>query len=383
MTAICRGDLTQKLLWMLHGSVTHKTCDRGTFMRLISEVSKSVRFAPLLLAFATTFAYAQNYDRLNNIKTIVVFGDSLSDTGNVSHLTGGAFPSPAMGYAQGRFTDGADSTPYARKYFGVWVEQFAASLPSRPEVRNSLDGGTDYAYGFAESDASVNGTSPTVLGVEVNDIGHQIADYLSTHPAIDDRTLFIVWGGANDLLHTPPEMWPNVIPAAVINMTLNIKKLIDAGATQFIVANLPPLGLTPAGLASGFPDEASAATGYFNSALAGGISLLREAYPDENLAIFQLDVFSLFQQIVDSPTRYSLMNVTAPSQYPTNPDAYLANPDTYLFWDTVHPTTRGHSILAEAAKHLVAEHSCDASGQDCVYPVPQQCNGKHCAIPVN
>ena len=88
----------------------------------------------LLLAFATTFAYARNYTN------IVVFGDSLSDTGNVAHLTedkyGARVPGPIANYTDGRFTDGFDTLPAAQNYFGVWIEQFAASLPSHPEIRN-------------------------------------------------------------------------------------------------------------------------------------------------------------------------------------------------------------------------------------------------------
>ena len=101
----------------------------------------------LLFSFTAVLAYAQDYT------SIVVFGDSLSDTGNVADLTqakyGFRLPSPAFDYTDGRFTDGADTEPAARNFFGVWIEQLAATLPSKPVIKASLDGGTDYAYGFA------------------------------------------------------------------------------------------------------------------------------------------------------------------------------------------------------------------------------------------
>ena len=356
-------------------------------MRLTHEVRKSVRFIPmLLLAFVTTFAYAKNYN------TIVVFGDSLSDTGNVAHLTDETlpfrFPSPVLNYTEGRFTDGVDTTPYARNYFGVWVEQFAATLPSQPEVRNSLDGGTDYAYGFATSGVGTGTYDfPNGLSVEVNNIDRQITDYLATHPKIDNSTLFIVWGGANDLVHAEsPGQIPSVAYIAAGQMASNIERLIKAGATQFIVGNLPPLGMLPrnAKYPPELRDTLSAITkSFFNDALAVGIAGLRAKYPHRDMTIFELDVFTLFEQIADSPSSFSLTNITAPSQYtPTNP-TYLENPDKYLFWDDLHPTTHGHGILADAASHLISQHQCNAKGENCVYPPPCVLQGNHCASPVN
>jgi phospholipase/lecithinase/hemolysin len=316
----------------------------------------------MLLVFASAFANAKNY------KTIVVFGDSLSDTGNVAHLSedkyGIRIPGPIADYTDGRLTDGFDTVPAAQNYFGVWVEQFAATVPSRPEIRNSLDGGTDYAYAFATTGS---GTSDLTFGpsdslsVPVNNIGQQIADYLATHPKINDSTLFIVWGGANDLINAKS---PLDIVNAAVQQTLNIQRLINAGATQFLVPNLPPLGLIPR--LNGSPVTSVPATGasaVFNSWLATGISVLRDSYPHRNLTIFQLDVFTLFEQIVASPASFALTNVMSPSQ--GNLAAY---PDTYLFWDDLHPTTRGHNILADAASILVHQHQCNAKGKNCVFP---------------
>jgi len=32
---------------------------------------------------------------------------------------------------------------------------------------------------------------------------------------------------------------------------------------------------------------------------------------------------------------------------------YTVDPDTYLFWDDLHPTTKGHDILAQTAASLI------------------------------
>jgi phospholipase/lecithinase/hemolysin len=312
--------------------------------------------AVFLIVLGPVFVRAQGAKPAPDYTTIVVFGDSLSDTGNVADLTeakyGVRIPGPFADYTDGRFTDGADTLPPAENYFGVWIEQLAATFPSRPAVKASLDGGTNYAYGFAftgRGTSVFSFGSDDSLSVTVNNVGQQITDYLATHPKINDKTLFVVWGGANDLLNATSD--DDVIDAG-INQTLNIQRLIDAGATQFIVPNLPPLGLVPR--LNGSPTTsvpATAAAKLYNEVLGGGIALLRDFNFGRRLNLSQLDVFSLFNEIVAAPSNYSLVNVTASSQ------GVAVDPDTYLFWDDLHPTTRGHNILAVTAAQLISRNA--------------------------
>jgi phospholipase/lecithinase/hemolysin len=317
-------------------------------MRRPVQTLLSLRAAICFVAFAAISAISA-LAQAHDYTTIVVFGDSLSDTGNVAHITeqlyGVRVPGPIADYTDGRFTDGADTAPPALNYFGTWVEQFAASLPTHPEIVDSLDGGTNYAYGFA---TTANGTSPLTLGpvtVQVENIGQQITDYLATHPQIDNHTLFVVWGGAIDLLNASSSQ--DVFNAA-FRQTLNIQRLIQAGATQFLVPNLPPLGLTPrlnGSLASAL--TATTASLIFNADLAIGLSVLRDFYPRRHLVFYQLDTFKLLRNVASAPSAYSLVDVRHSAQ------GLPVNPDTYLFWDDLHPTTRGHNILAGAAVNLV------------------------------
>src|SRR5688500_7758531 len=90
---------------------------------------------------------------------IVVFGDSLSDSGNA-----------------GRFSNGL-----------VWVEHLGArlGLPLTPRER----GGLNFAIGGARLDPS---SGPTSLRAQVD-------EYLK-RPCRSGRVLYIVLGGGNDLL---------------------------------------------------------------------------------------------------------------------------------------------------------------------------------------
>jgi len=48
------------------------------------------------------------------------------------------------------------------------------------------------------------------------------------------------------------------------------------------------------------------------------------------------------------PGAFSFIDVTTPCNL-------LASCDGYLFWDDVHPTTRAHARLAEAAMEAISE----------------------------
>jgi phospholipase/lecithinase/hemolysin len=310
-------------------------------------------FSVLLFSFGAVVSFAQNAAKALDYTSIVVFGDSLSDTGNVANLTqakyGFRVPGPAADYTDGRFTDGADTLPPAENYFGVWIEQLAASMPARPVIKDSLDGGTDYAYGYATTGKGTGlftfGPSD-VYSVNVNNIGQQISDYLATHPKITSKTLFVVWGGANDLLSATSQ--DDIIDAG-INQSLNIQRLIDAGATQFIVPNLPPLGSIPRLNGSATTSvPATQAAALYNEVLGLGLGLIRDFNFGRHLQIAELDTFSLFNAIIAAPADYSFVNVTSSSQ------AEPVDPDTYLFWDDLHPTTHGHYILATTAAKLLA-----------------------------
>jgi phospholipase/lecithinase/hemolysin len=302
-----------------------------------------------LYLFPGVFAHGQAYT------SIVVFGDSLSDTGNdaaqslAKYGPSASVPSPATGYTQGSFTDGLDTVPAARNYTGVWIAQVAASLAAHPAVKNSLAGGTNYAYGFATTDV---GTSEfdygpgNALSFTVNNIGQQVTDYLATNPTITNKTLFVVWGGANDLINATSSA--DIVAAAQRDAAI-VQRLITAGATDIIVPNLPPLGLVPRfnGSAATSTEPTEAAAG-FNQALAAYLAGIPAANPGKTLHIFQLDVYTIFNTIVGPPIADGFKNVTMSSQGNSSID-----PDTYLFWDDLHPTTFGHSILASTAETLI------------------------------
>lgn len=319
-----------------------------------------------LLAVAIVTA-ASSQAQTHGYRSIVVFGDSLSDTGNFADLTqakyGFRVPGPIADYTNGRFTDGIDTIPYARRFDGVWIEQLAAMLPARPAVKASLDGGTNYAYG----DATADGGSGVIhfgpggfYSVTVNNIGQQITDYLAHHPKITPGTLFVLWGGANDVLNATSST--DVIDAA-IDEAANVNRLAAAGATQFLVLNLPPLGDAPGVVGTPASTAANQASVLFNSTLSAALDLVTAFHAGRHLHVHRLNVFSLLQSVVASPAKFALTNVTQPSQ-----GMIAVNPDQYLFWDDQHPTTAAHHILALAALKLLDPERCEIVAGPWVQP---------------
>lgn len=306
----------------------------------------------ILLLSSPAIAHAQNYTR------IVVFGDSLSDTGNDARVFYNKyfayFPGPIFDYTLGRFTDGYDTLPAAQNYKGVWVEQLADMLPSKPQIEASLDGGKNYAYGFA-----FTGGGTTVFDFTadsftysfiIDNVDLQITQYLATHPKIDDNTLFVLWAGANDVLNATST---TEIVTAGINQAADLERLIDAGATQFVVPNLPPLGAIPRLNTLGpVAAEVTAETVLYNDTLAQGLDIVQDANSRKHLRIYPLDVFTLVNTIIASPSSFGLTDVTDSSQ------GLPVNPDRYLFWDGLHPTTHGHNIVAVAADEMIKHHLC-------------------------
>ncbi len=281
--------------------------------------------------------------------SLIVFGDSLSDVGNIDYVTPSLFKYPGKYYYQGRFSNGP-----------VWVEGLSAGL-GLPPLTRSTAGGNDFAYGGAQT----SGTSG-LDGFFISDVDEQVTQFLSDR-TVDANSLFLVFAGANDLDNG--QMNVNV---PVNQLATQIGKLIAAGARQFLVPNLPLLGLTP-------KYNTSAATANQWSALSQGINTALEAMLDNleagnpSLSIHRLDVASLIGQAVAHPAAFGLTNVSqsaAPGLEPGtssyNTNLIAAQPNEYLFWDNLHPTAAVHSILAAQTVDLLLKLPGDYNGDGTV-----------------
>ena len=278
----------------------------------------SVTAVILMLAAAAACAEAPP-----SFSRTVIFGDSLSDTGNVWSLTLGLAPASPPHYA-GRFSDGP-----------VWIERFA--------MRAGLDGTAAYAGGgsnFAHGGAKTGGGTVYLV---VPNVGPQIDEYLAGNtPGADE--LFVVWAGGNDMLggQTDP-----AVPVA--NLAGHVSMLAAQGARSFLVPNLPPLGQVPRYAGGGNEAPMDALTTQYNALLAQRMDALAA---ELDVAIVQFDVATTFSKMLADPAAFGLANVTDPA-YDEDAGTVVPNPREYLFWDTIHPSATGHRMLGDAAFEAV------------------------------
>lgn len=254
--------------------------------------------AVMLLAF-TSIASAGTFS------SVIVYGDSLSDNGNL-YLATGQPPAP---YYDGRFSNGP-----------VAVEQLAGMLDA-PLY--------DFAWGGATTGIGNYGDGGTQTSSGTLSLPGMIPEFEESGPVLStlnrSTSLFVVWGGANDFFSGGSPL------VAAEDIDFIVSSLEADGATHILVPNLPNLGLTPEFYGS------AAATSYaetFNADLQASLPA----------GAVYFDTFDLMTDIVSDPSAYGLTNVTAPC---FNGATVCSDPSQYLFWDGVHPTTTADTILAD------------------------------------
>ncbi|MBA0038632.1 autotransporter domain-containing protein [Pantoea sp. BIGb0393] len=317
---------------------------------------------------------------------LTVFGDSLSDGGNV-----------------GRFTfDGAQHPLYD--------EILAAHLGQN--LQASSRGGSNYAQG--------GGVAVPEIDPNLN-TQDQLASYLqSTGGRADSNGLYIHWVGANDIAAavTNPLTARETISTSATAAVAQVKTLLDAGAGAVIVPNVPQLGSTPymveavlsvlgsaatPALVAAFQSLDSAATpdaaarqqavqqafdqaaGQISSiplvrdalaqqlyaawqALTEQVTALSDGYNQQQEAglaalrgnIVRVDIAGLFNEVIASPTQYGLTNTigmacpvgTSAAECTSGTPGFTRAQD-YLFADHLHPSPAVHAMIADYIQSIL------------------------------
>jgi outer membrane lipase/esterase len=271
----------------------------------------------------------------------IFFGDSLTDGGSYK---------PVLPPGTGLFTTNPGP---------LWAQVFAQNYGYTATPANQ--GGTDYAYGGARV-TLLPGYPPTSSPVNTAvPIATQVTQFLAKGPA-DPNAVYSIQGGANDIFTqlgllqagaiSQAQLQANVGLAAT-ELVQQIARLSAGGAKYIVVWNVPDIGKTPDGVASGQATQITAISSLFNTTLLAGLNAT-------GIETIRFNAFALLNEVVANPGAYGFTNATAracgatPSLLCTPASLVAANAaQTYVFADGVHPTTATGAIIAQAIESMI------------------------------
>lgn len=307
---------------------------------------KQFKYLFLLLVLYIPAAMAgQPYDR------IYVFGDSLSDTGNLASVVGD-FPDPP--YHENRVTNGR-----------VAVEIMAGRLELPLLTSLHLIGpasGTNYAVAAASAARS-----------EPIDLNAQVALFLANHGGVAPaNALYVMFIGGNDVRAARGIVdWSAAVQKveeAAKTVSTQIQVLATSGAKHWLVVNAPDIGSIPEtrliAEATGMtelPARTTALTLLYNDALKRKVHLLEE---ENGIEVEGFDLFKLFNRIVEKGDQLGFSNTTdacfSSELGQFNPGCNFGfNFGQYIYFDEIHPTARVHAMVGEAMYRKVSDDEHD------------------------
>jgi outer membrane lipase/esterase len=274
---------------------------------------------------------------------IITFGDSLSDNGNLFATTG----NPPAPYNQ-RFTNGL-----------VWTELLSGGSQTSPFQGTGVGGNTNLAFGGSRTDGAFNLNGP------IPSIPTEIASFFAFGGTIKPTDLVTLQGGPNNIFQyftlagagaTVAGITTTSVGAAN-DLSSSAVQLTVLGAKRILVGNIPDIGAAPS--FNGSPQTSGAATlatNIYNAQLDANIKALAAANPGTNY--IQMDWNALFRAVTANPAAFGYSNTTssciATAACVTGSKAAQNH---FVFWDGVHPTQTGHSILAAYANLLINPQS--------------------------
>ncbi len=313
-------------------------------------------YVRMAIASASLCALSATASLATPYTSFFMLGDSLSDPGNLfevtENVTGTGFPPPP--YNQ-RFTNDRTWAEVVADEFAVsenYAFGGARAVTNSPEVPG--DATTDNIPDLNAQVGLLTGALPgAALGLSTPKL--TIADG-GANP------LTGLWFGANDLFGT---LTNNPLDAAQRKLDAEAAAnavadtigglFLALGLDDFLVFNVPDLGLTPSyqlnlgGLQSA---DATAAAQDFNSQLGLRLDQLRLL----GINIIEINPYDLLQDLDQNPGTYGVTNVDAPCLWVNEladdrPDTTLpfcgADVADFAYFDGVHPTSTIHNGIAQ------------------------------------
>ncbi|GBF29052.1 hypothetical protein MnTg03_00618 [bacterium MnTg03] len=310
----------------------------------------------------------------SDFSRIFIFGDSLSDPGNIFAINGGQISTAPYSVIP--------SAPYASEdgfMFSngeTWAQVFADEMDHEDSGKAALFApGINGNYAFGGARARICDPVCAAPGFSA-----QIAIFLGHYGGADSDALYVVQFGGNDvrdaLLAAATEPDPadafnvafSILQAAIDTTIDNIEFLYQSGARNFLVANVPNLSLAPVIRLVG----AEGAAGFFiamiyNPGLEFGLVGLENNPALSEILIHRIDFYKFTNDVHDAPDDFDIEEPDAPCinfLTDTESGAICEEPDEHIFWDGIHPTAAVHEELGEMAEELFDDDDDDEDDDD-------------------
>lgn len=282
-----------------------------------------------------------------------VFGDSLSDNGNLAAGLGVTFPNPPSFHDS--FTNGPVAVQLLAESLGL------SANPSLWLTSPSVPAGTNYAVAGATS------ATPAALSINLLSQVGAYSAFASGHA--DPNALYVVMIGGNDVRNAA--LGGTGVPAITDGVDTElaaISTLSGEDAKHFLIVNVPNVGIIPE-FAQENPTLSATATALsqlYDKDLAAGLAALDPTL-GAGATLQDFDLFGLNANILANAASLGFTNTTDPcytlKALPTSaattpqcgPDA--ENIDSFLYWNDIHPTARVQAMWAQGFLAAVPEPS--------------------------
>jgi outer membrane lipase/esterase len=310
-----------------------------------------LRKSLLSTGLSVAFALVSNLAAAGQFTSNYIFGDSLSDQGNLAEYAGFNLPAP---FFNNSFTNGPTAVSILSA--GLGLSSRASLFVTGFRDTHGLGiapGGTNYAFAGATAGNRVLPTGG-IEGAARANLPQQVAAFGSTKATDAATALFTVFIGGNDVRTAAKTDDTGFVTDGVNAEIAAINALVLAGARNFLVVNVPDVGLIPEFTQESPQGQAQRATDdsiLYNRLLATGLSNFNS---DVNLKLF--DLFAANNDFIANAASFGITNTTDPCYDvsgvfsgvkpsvtkacgATDPATGLAlNINQFQYWDHIHPS---------------------------------------------
>ena len=298
-----------------------------------------------------------------------VFGDSLSDRGNLADALGHHFPSPP--FFHDSFTNGPTAVQVMAQRLGLTEDPSLFPTGFVDSHNLGYTSGTNYAVAGATAGTSIPTGTALSQGVPGANLGAQITAFLGkVGGAVPGSALVTVFIGGNDVRTAAHQGNTNYLTDGISAELAGISTLLKAGAKNLLVVNVPDVGAIPEFTTFSPAGQAATATAdskIYNAGIASGVATIAAANSSANIKLF--DLYSYNNALIANAGSLGITNTTSPCYIsydgvtntpattlninpacgPIDPaTGQAANIGQFQYWDPIHPTAKFQQAIGDA-----------------------------------